>query len=188
MLILALSLTLCTSGLLLFMGAEMAPYCAVGTAVITGLNAFARVVDYSGKQERHALSMKEFSSVQRTALTLLTAASEETQNSKWAALNDQFGSAHAGAPPLTTSSLECEIDDDGEPIFKFIIEDALISESDTGVLLDFAGEPDCNVHKEGSDLKISVNDSLLRQEVDSLKKELASLKKAKLKKKKEDKM
>lgn len=53
------------AGLILFMGDRFATICAIIAATITGLNAYAKYMDFSGKTELHTLSMKDFGYLQR---------------------------------------------------------------------------------------------------------------------------
>ena len=46
------------AGLILFLGENFAVACATITAVVTGINAFSKVMDFSRKMEAHHLSAK----------------------------------------------------------------------------------------------------------------------------------
>ena len=126
-------------GLALFMGEKMALSCAIGTAVIAGLNATTHGLDFAGKQQRHSLSTTEFSALTREMLTLLMSGTKEEVNLKLSNLSTRFNVLLNTAPILRTDGLKTEVDPNGERIFKFIVHDGMKDEVQNGLLIEPQG-------------------------------------------------
>jgi len=120
------------AGLLLFVDPtndNLSAIAAVIAAGITGINAFSKFMDFSGKQERHNLSMKDFASLQRDLLTLLTATAADEVWDYLNELNSRFNEANNIMPVLDRRALAGVKDGDGNEMFQLIVEHAQIMEA-----------------------------------------------------------
>lgn len=122
------------AGLLLFMGDEFATICAIIAACITALNALNKMNDYSGKAEAHAMSKIDFGGLQRDLLTLLTATPYAKQQEKLDEINNRFNEATNGMPVLHQPSLLGVKGEDGDDMYKLIIDPALLMEAGSDLM------------------------------------------------------
>ena len=122
------------AGLILFMGDEYSTICAIIAASITALNAFSKYLDFSGKAELHALSMKDFGGIQRDLLTMLMATPYAEAKRNLGDLNNRFNEAATIMPPINPADLLGVVGEDGEPMFKLIIDGALLREAHSDLM------------------------------------------------------
>ena len=115
-------------GLLLMMGSDFSSWCAIGTAIVTGLNAFEKAFEFHNKGEQHTLAAKEFSGIARDMSMLLTASTIEEVGQKVGAVFERYVKAAKSAPTLVMGALAFECDETGELVFKLTTDLSLLAE------------------------------------------------------------
>merc|ERR1711871_994466 len=96
--------------------------CSVLTLIITIVNSVAKFMDFSGKQERHALSMKEFGGLQRDLLTYLVATDQGTVLEDIDGLEAKYQAAKDNMPLLMVPLLVGHKLSDGTEEYTHITE------------------------------------------------------------------